>query len=219
VRPVIPALQACALAHTEIALILNEAPVSSPSIGQADLIILLGPETRSTQFTIPLAWEEIVVIVHQDNPIDQLDKDQLHAIFTGAIRQWGGLQLPEGQAAEAIEAWGFPPENEVRDIFDGVIFGEQRPPNLILRLAPDPPAMIEAVARSKEAIGYVPKAWLSAEEYVPAVNQVRTISLPVPLLAAADSEVEGLPRTMLECLQSGVGQETLTSLYRPWESK
>jgi phosphate transport system substrate-binding protein len=46
---------------------------------------------------IPIAWDCLVVIVHPDNPVENLSRDQLKALFTGQVRNWrevGGRDAP-----------------------------------------------------------------------------------------------------------------------------
>lgn len=40
---------------------------------------------------IPLGWDALVVVVHPDNPINQISEQQLHDIYTGKITHWREL--------------------------------------------------------------------------------------------------------------------------------
>jgi phosphate transport system substrate-binding protein len=54
------------------------------------------PEERRVQLT-PVAWDALVVIVHKDNPVDNLTLDQIRGIYTGRITNWkelGGRDAP-----------------------------------------------------------------------------------------------------------------------------
>lgn len=44
---------------------------------------------------IPLAWDALVVIVHPDNPINDISIDQLRGIYTGGITNWNELGGPD----------------------------------------------------------------------------------------------------------------------------
>lgn len=54
------------------------------------------PEERYVQL-IPVAWDALVVIVHKDNPVDNITLDQIRALYTGKITNWkelGGTDAP-----------------------------------------------------------------------------------------------------------------------------
>jgi phosphate transport system substrate-binding protein len=53
-------------------------------------------EERRVQLT-PVAWDALVVMVHKDNPVDNLTLDQLRGIYKGKITNWkelGGKDAP-----------------------------------------------------------------------------------------------------------------------------
>ncbi len=54
------------------------------------------PEERRVQLT-PVAWDALVVIVHKDNPVDNMTLDQIRALYTGKLTNWkqlGGRDAP-----------------------------------------------------------------------------------------------------------------------------
>ncbi|MCR4346026.1 MAG: phosphate ABC transporter substrate-binding protein [Sulfuricaulis sp.] len=54
------------------------------------------PEERRVQL-IPVAWDALVVIVHKDNPVDNITFDQLRNLYLGKIANWkqlGGRDAP-----------------------------------------------------------------------------------------------------------------------------
>lgn len=54
------------------------------------------PEERRVQL-IPVAWDALVVIVHKDNPVDNITLDQLRDLYLGKITNWkqlGGRDAP-----------------------------------------------------------------------------------------------------------------------------
>ena len=52
------------------------------------------PEERGVRMS-PVAWDALVVMVHPDNPVDDIDLDQLKAIFEGRITNWKALGGPD----------------------------------------------------------------------------------------------------------------------------
>jgi phosphate transport system substrate-binding protein len=54
------------------------------------------PEERRVQLT-PVAWDALAVIVHKDNPVDNITLDQVRALYSGKITNWkelGGKDAP-----------------------------------------------------------------------------------------------------------------------------
>jgi len=54
------------------------------------------PEERRVRM-LPVAWDALVVIVHKDNPVDNITLDQIKALYTGKITNWkqlGGADAP-----------------------------------------------------------------------------------------------------------------------------
>ncbi len=45
----------------------------------------------STLKILPVAWDALVVVVHKDNPIDNISLDQLRALYDGEIDRWSEL--------------------------------------------------------------------------------------------------------------------------------
>jgi len=53
-------------------------------------------EERRVQLT-PVAWDALAVIVHKNNPVDNITLEQLRAVYTGRITNWkeiGGSDMP-----------------------------------------------------------------------------------------------------------------------------
>jgi phosphate transport system substrate-binding protein len=54
------------------------------------------PEERRVQLT-PVAWDALVVVVHKDNPVDNITLEQLRDLYLGKITNWkqlGGHDAP-----------------------------------------------------------------------------------------------------------------------------
>lgn len=54
------------------------------------------PEERRVQLT-PVAWDALVVIVHKDNPVDNMTLNQLRDVYKGRVTNWkelGGKDAP-----------------------------------------------------------------------------------------------------------------------------
>jgi hypothetical protein len=209
-HPALLAIEQCSDDQPDLAILVDEKPVTLMESSDAELWISVGIPDNWGGFAAQLAEERIVVVANPDNPIRSLNSEEVQGIFSGQIQSWsqvGGADLP-------IQVWVLPPADEARQISDqnllaGTSISDQA------FLAASPRLMLQAIANDPGAIGYLPNAWIDAT--------VKPIPLPInqqaamtrPLLALSSSEPQGHVREFVACLQTGAGQEILNSLYEP----
>lgn len=206
--PVQAALHTCALAQPEIALLLTETTAPFLSVQSADLSLWFGPPPDTAGFAARLSDEEIVVIVNPANPISKLTPQALRSVFNGENERWDEL----GAGNQPVQVWVYPEGDEVSQVFQEEILSG-KPFSSLARLAPDPPAMREAMSQDPAAIGFLPKAWLSQDVKPVSIDQDAQGSLRQPILALSEAEPQGAVREFLYCLQSGPGQKVLSEHY------
>ena len=78
-------------------------------------------------------------------------------------------------------------------------------------LAPDPQAMLEAIAGNINAIGYIPGSFLTSGDptltsniNIIQVDKPLEDALHQPVIAVTRSEPQGLMRSLLVCLQNRI---------------
>jgi phosphate transport system substrate-binding protein len=204
------ALEACAEEYPQLALVVEELPVSHLDQAAWEIALLLGPAPAEAGFAVQLGWEEVVIIAHPDNPVHELDLQTLRGLFSGDISGWS-------QAMEAeVQPWILPEGDETRAAFDAIVMpGEAYSSQA--RLAASSEAMLAGVAANPAAVGFLPRAWLNTE----AGDKVKLVvveeslgeRLRLPVLALADSTPEGINRTYLACLQNGPGADLLAEMF------
>ena len=184
---------------------------------------------------LPAALDPILVVVHPDNPINELTIPQLDAMFgtelrAGAenpIRTWGDLGLKGAWADRSIVLWGGSPQTGTARIFQRLAL-QDGPFNP--RLQTDPYTMyigvVHHVADDPAAIGFLnaqnvfpgvkvvalaPQTGLSAyppaPEHVYAGHYPLTRSLYLYLDAATPDQINPLVREFLNLFYSRSGQE------------
>ena len=92
-----------------------------------------------------VAYDALAVIVHPDNPVQQLTREQLEGIFRGKITNW----------------------KEVYEFFKESVLGNKNYMSSILSM-PATGAIIQSVRQTRGAIGYVGLAYLN--KYVKALE-------------------------------------------------
>lgn len=133
-----------------------------------------------------VALDGIAIVVHPDNPLKQLDLDQLRQIFTGKVRSWhevGGMQL--GMAVFARMASSGTSALFRQRVLAGEDYSES------VQQMPTNTAIIAEVANRPSALGY------SGLEAVQAARgRVKVVALQ-----AAPQSLPVLP--ILETIRSG----------------
>lgn len=110
------------------------------------------------------AAQEIAVIVNKDNPVT-MDRTMISRVFLGSITKWQGggnitvLELNEATALNeefAQKVVGRSPQS-LKDHWSALVFtGKSAPP----RQFPSEDELMKAVAKNKNAIGYINAAKL-----------------------------------------------------------
>lgn len=208
VLPMREALHACAKAHPEIALFLWESPTSSLEAMDASVHVRMGAPPDSPAITLPLAQDEIRIIVHPENPIQRLSGEDLRGIFSGKVTEWSDL----GRFSEPIQVWIYPDGDELRQTFDPIILASDQNTSQA-RLAPDPKAMLQAISADEAAIGYLPKSWLTEDVKGIELDEALVESLTQPVLAMTEDNPKGAALILLSCLQGVIGKEEIGKLY------
>lgn len=181
--------------------------------GQLDAVILNYIPPNNDLWVNPLALDGLVFIVHPDNPVRELTRPELQAIFSGRINNWADVGGPSLPIMPQIREQGA----GARQLFQERVMQEQRVTiNAVLQ--PAYTAVLEAVAADPQAIGYTTLSGLPAgvavltvEGFTPEPNTVGTQQYPltVPLYFLADGEPNGQLRHFLSWLQSAEGQAQL----------
>ena len=204
------ALHTCANNHPEIALIVDKRPVSSNDYDANDLTLWWGEKPAEVSFAYPLAQDKLVIILNQANSNSNLSTNELSALYRGKVLNWDEISTYQ----HTVSVWNYPEGNELRGILQENLLGKQRFTSLA-HLAPNPQAMLEAVARDPGAIGFIPLSWLNKDVNLTQIDQDLQNAMNKPVLALANTKPQGGPLILLDCLQNGVGQTALLKHYSP----
>jgi len=167
-------------------------------------------KTKLTAHTI--AMDGVCVIVHRDNPVQRLDKQQLIDLYTKKITNWkdvGGndatiIVANKAEGRSTLEVFLHYLGLDTADVKADVVVGE----NL---------HVIHSVVSNPNTIGYVSIGTASAEEkagtpiqlvvtgnVVPTMESVKDGSFPItrPLNVVTDAETSPAARAFLDYLMS-----------------
>ena len=211
------ALLACQDALPELALDLYEAPAPSPDITRFQLFFRLGSPEGWAHFAAPVAEENILVVLHSENPISRLTVEELQGLFSGQIKRWDQL----GGPAQPVQSWIYPLGDDTRQAFDAALWESLETSDRLYRdayLAPGPKEMVEALEADPHAVGYLPSSWLSDALKEVEIDPQLWNALKQPVLALGAVDPEGHTRLLIGCLQSGAGNTMIREDYPKWTS-
>ena len=203
-KPWADQLGTCA-AHNPHAAVYFESVVNDASqLRSNDIMLLMGNPSQNdpSVYSALLGWEQIEVIVNQQNESPDLSLEQLRSIYTGQSAMWGN------SSSQPIEVWVLPADSPTRMTFDQAVIPHQRLASDAM-LAPDPMAMLEAIGEDKYAIGYLPGSFLKSGDAAQTaqVRRLSMVSMPMedlqaPVVALTLGEPQGIMRQLLLCLQA-----------------
>jgi len=203
-QPWVDKLASCAYNVPQIALYFLESEALDTVIQPNSIELKLGQPNNISDVTYlsQVGWEQIVVVVNQENPLLQLSNEELKSIFSGQ-----GLKLEDG-THQPTQVWVLPKEEPTRLIFEHAAMQKQSFAT-DAKLAPDPFALLETISQNIGAIGYLPGSFINPND--PSISsKVKIIQLESslkaklrqPVIAITQSEPKGLMRSLLVCLEA-----------------
>lgn len=133
----------------------------------------LGDMTSPGQEHI-IAVDSLVAIVHPDNPVQNLQVDQLRGIFSGAITNWSQVGGPDA----AINIYDRAIGNDARDTFMDTLFSRDVQPLQSATIVNSNSEMSDSVAEDPFAIGFVGFAFKRGARSMPLENECGMTVLP-----------------------------------------
>jgi len=155
-----------------------------------DIAIRLGEPEQLRTPAFEIGIEEIVVIVHPQNPVTEIGVTEVRELFTGRIRKWSQLGGPDA----SVRVWLYASSEDIQQIFEAAVMQGGTVTSLA-QLATNPDEVYQAIADDVNAIGILPRSW-KAEN----VQEVY-VAATVPVLAIIPSEEQGVTADLLACLQ------------------
>lgn len=140
---------------SNILIINHTAFIQQMSSGETSYIFSTHLPIEANLWARPIAQDAIAIVVHPNNPVQNLANQQLRAVYQGIINNWselGGMDAPIIVISREDGA-------DIRLEFERLIMG-QRLTTTTARLATSDKAVIAQVSANPQAIGYVSLGWL-----------------------------------------------------------
>ena len=179
-------------------------------------------EGGKTVKEIIIAYDALTVIVHPDNNIRDLTREQLEAIFTGKITNWkqvGGDDLK-------IVPYSRETSSGTYEFFKESVLKNKNYVNGIMSM-PATASIVQSVSQTKGAIGYIGLAYLnssvkalhvsydSGRTYVePSIENAKNQTYPIvrPLYYYYEAKSEAKVKSFLDYVLSAAGQSIVAEL-------
>ena len=155
-----------------------------------DLAIRIGQPEPLTSPAYQIDTEELLVIVHRQNPISHLNNEEVRGLFTGSIETWEKIN----SSTAAVQVWVFSSGEDVQQIFEQTAL-DGSPIASTARLATEMEEMAQAIANDLNAVGILPRHWKMGN-----VSDVFTVAT-VPVLALTPTRPRMEVQQLLACLQ------------------
>ena len=190
---------ACASQDPSLGLFLNPIQAARSSLPGPLIELSLGIGDMAGEHLYQVGSDELQIIVNSRNPIRSLSAERVGAIYSGQVTTW------EPDSLGAIQLWSYPAENALKIAFEAA-FSVAAIPAAPANIAPDPEAMLSAVAADEAAIGYLPASWLPEGETGPiariSITSSQDIDLGLPVIASVSEQPAGSLLALLSCAQN-----------------
>ena len=169
-----------------------------------------------------VAHDALGVIVHQDNKVNKLTREQLEGIFTGKISNWKDL----GGDDMKIVVYSRETSSGTYEFFKEHVMNKKNYASSVLNM-PATGGIIESVSETKGAIGYVGLAYFEktvkpvqvsfdqGKTFVePSMENAKNLSYPItrPLYYYYLSSDEANVKPFIDFVLSGEGQKIVESV-------
>jgi hypothetical protein len=148
-----------------------------------DIRLQLGEPEFLSSFAYQIDEEEILVVTHNQSPIQNLTLDEAQALFMGL-----------GDAQASVQMWVYDSAAEGQRVFDQFVM-EGRSVMTSARVAVSPQQMSDTLVNESNAVGILPRHWKAGD-----VREVFSVAT-VPVLALTQSEPVGVVNELIACLQ------------------
>lgn len=163
--------------------------------------------------TITICYDGIVVVVHPNNPISELDLDMIRQIFSGRISNWRQL----GWVDRKIDAVSREEGSGTRGAFEDLVMaGKEIDDGTMVQDSNG--SVKEVVATDPYAIGYISMGLVDKKVRPVAINgvapSIRTIKsgrykIVRPFLYVTNGELDTKPSRFVDYVLSQEGQQIL----------
>lgn len=195
----------CISSTGTIAPHLREQFTATDRIQSSDMILTLG-ETDwcdTDCFITQIGNEKIVFIINESNFEDTSNMIGLTEILSGRRTHWQSSPANERE----ITLWVYPDGSDLMKWLENGFLKVSKL-SLKTKIVPHPGAMLEAVSRDPNSIGFLPESWLDFSDpqlsnkiKIVSIVDAEEVKMTLPILAYLTEKPSGGIREFLLCLK------------------
>ena len=190
----------CAQQTQGLTLSVQSTAVTDQSLEDNDVLLRWSSLVPANAAPFEIGKDSLAVIVNPENPIGTLDMPKVKDFYTGQAAVWTDA---EGAPLGSVQTWVYPSEEDTQILLTSTLLADL-PTVTTARIAPNPAAMLEAVAADPLAIGFVPARWLDSTVRKISITGYASDQWTLPILAVTRSEPSGITRDWLLCIQDQI---------------
>ncbi len=138
-----------------------------------------------------IAYDALAVIVHPDNPVSELTREQLEGIFTGRITNWNELGGPDLK----IVPYSRETSSGTYEFFKESVLKNRNYMNGIMSM-PATGAIVQSIGQTRGGIGYIGLAYLNRSIKAIHVSYDSGNTFVAPSVANAKNETYPIVRPL-----------------------
>lgn len=190
------ALNACVPVDAGAHIILNQVPTARMVFTAAEISLRWGAPPSLDLPAVILGEEELAFIVHPGNPVTRLSAAELRGLLSGKTLTWETLSASAFK--EPVSIYLYDSGEDIMQLLDSAL--ANLPANRQNAwLAPDPAAVLDAVAAAPGAVGFVPQRLAGSTVKAVTITDIPASALRRPLLAVTPQLPQGLLQVFLQC--------------------
>lgn len=147
----------------------------------ADISLRLGEPEFTPAFTYQIDADDVLIITHRQNPVQNLTDEEVRELFAGVDDS-------------SVQVWVYAPGDDAQQVFEQAVM-RGRSVTSQARLAASPGHMSDVLVNEVNAVGILSRRWKTGD-----VRDVFTIP-NVPVLALVNDEPQGTVLEILSCMQ------------------
>lgn len=138
-------------------LLANQVDLAASSLLPATAVTPTLTPTPSPLVRIPIGLDGLAIVVHPSNPISNVTVLQLRELYSGRLLTWSELGVDVGEVVLVSREDG----SGSRQLFEERVMGDEHV-SLTAVVMPTSADVVDYVARSPQAVGYVSRAYVAA---------------------------------------------------------
>ena len=198
-----PKISQCANAIEGSGIYTDVLTQTKTDISQADLVLRLGQRKESDPYVAVIGFEEMVLIVGSEIPLNSLSIESIQAIFSGEISNWREVQeviQQDSEVNQPIQTLSYPEGNILYSLFiDSFLESQPIKSNPILFSTPE--GLNWLLQENPNGIAYLFKSRLPDNHEPLMINGFDPLSAQQYVLAITNAEPNGKLKQLLLCLQ------------------